>query len=146
MAGLLGKLYRATLGAVARFWRNLRQDVWGMRLEAEVADRTSALRAEAEAALVWLIEETNVPPGAVSSGVINGGPGVCVKLKDSIEWFVDYTYIEAAEQARAWVVRQGSEAEYKGGYPDMSRAQRREFDARRKKDRKARHSRIGASK
>ncbi len=120
-----------------KFW----QRVTGARLQAEFQDETSFERSEAEKAVAFVVLETDVPPGAVSAGEINGGAGICVTLEGSKEWFVHRTYRDAASRAVEWIKTQGSEPSYVGGHPGMNRSQRRGFDKERKKKRTKRHTR-----
>jgi hypothetical protein len=117
-------------------WLQVKYFFTGKLLEAELeSGAPTPERSEAELAIARVIDTTDIAPDCVSAGVVNGGAGIRVKHEDAIEWFVGRDYAHAADEAIAWLQLQGDLVK-SAKASSMNRAQRRMFDARRKKAKK----------
>ena len=110
------------------FWK-------GQVLEAELAQEASPLRTAAQLAVDRVVLETDITPDCVSALVFRGGETIKIKHNEAWEVFIGKNYEHAADEAIAWLKRQGDEIKT-GRVTKMKRKQRRAFDAERRASRR----------
>lgn len=123
-----------------RLWTFLYRWWGGKLLNIELADTASPARSEAEEAVARVVFETNVAPDCVAATVIRGGPAILIKHDKAQEAFVHHTYAKAADKAIEWLKhRESMGRELKQGMTSgLNRAQRRQFESRRRREKKGR--------
>jgi len=95
----------------------------------------SPLRTEAELAVERVVMETDITPDCVCAEIVRGGTAIRVMHNAAWEVFIGRDYNHAAEEAIAWLKRQGDEIET-NKITKLNRHQRRAFDAKRRQQRK----------
>jgi hypothetical protein len=120
--------FRAFLQRIFWFWK-------GKVLEAELEQPNSPLRSAAQLAVDRVVLETDITPDCVSALVFRGGEAVKVMHNAAWEVFIGKNYEHAADEAIAWLKRQGDEIKT-NKVTGMNRKQRRIFDAERRASRR----------
>jgi hypothetical protein len=120
--------------------------VRGVNLRKHLENPDSPERSAAIDAVGRVVARTRIPPDCVSAGEINGGCGIKIKHDGAHEWFVGYTYEQAADEAIKWLQYQ-YDFDHRGkitshistrGTSKLSRKDRRAAEALRRKGRKRR--------
>lgn len=126
---MMKEFFKKHFRSLYYWWLN----IW---LDIQLKDEFSKIRTEAEAAVDYVVLETDLPPDCVSARVINGGCAIVVKHNDASQVLLHHNYRDAALEAVKWVREVGGVKA--GKVSAMTRAQRNEFNARRKRERLAR--------
>jgi hypothetical protein len=101
---------------------------------ATPAQPASPLRTEAELAVERVVMETDIAADCVCAEIFRGGTAIRVMHNEAWEMFIGRDYNHAAEEAIAWLKRQGDEIKT-SKVTHLNRHQRRKFDHERRKKR-----------
>lgn len=112
-----------------RFWQAIAGWWLNKKLSADTSDRS-----EAQAAVNRVVMETDIAPDCISALVVHGGPAIKITHDNGPpEVCIAATYDRAADHAIRTIRELGLVA---GERSQLNRAQRRQFDAERKQQRK----------
>lgn len=108
-------------------------NILSTKLEAE----GSEVRTEAQAALDYVVFETNIPPDCASAMIVRGMPTISLRHDPIFSGATQTvtlgeTYLNAAERTVAWIREQGNALTFDGS-TKMSRKDQKVFDAKRRK-------------